>query len=352
MVAYDGAMAAGHEGFDEQRRPSSQQIVEELELLRRDHGISPTKIEAQAPSLLRLPVVEDQQRLKQLDPRDRHLAAYSAIGCVIDFAISDYEMQTILVLSMRYDPSLLRVRPNPEWEGVIRTTSLNQRHKFIQSLLFYGKTTYFDRLNVAYRELANQLVLRDHSPCRQAGVEQLAKSLMAATMQELLLLFSTHGQSILMETIAKEALPRVESKWKAAESTNYRIFARAIESALATDYQKRHERMYGRRNEKWDDWGTIPLPADALRRIILKNRDLPLVDKVAVEVGVTDPPTRFTPHGRPITTGSAYNRFRISLGLLASILGSEKAKDWSVPLLAEPVEAIETDVDLPHFEGS
>ena len=323
MVAYDGAMAAGHEGFDEQRRPSSQQIVEELELLRRDHGISPTKIEAQAPSLLRLPVVEDQQRLKQLDPRDRHLEAYSAIGCVIDFAISDYEMQTILVLSMRYDPSLLRVRPNPEWEGVIRTTSLNQRHKFIQSLLFYGKTTYFDRLNVAYRELANQLVLRDHSPCRQAGAEQLAKSLMAATMQELLLLFSTHGQSILMETIAKEALPRVESKWKVARTTSYWAFAHAIELAITSEYRKRTERVYGSDSARWPNWDTTPLPPDALIRVMLKDRDLPLIDRVSAEVGVTDPPSRFTRSGRPLPAEEGYNRFRVSLRLLAFVVETD-----------------------------
>lgn len=317
-------MQDGEASLDETLRPSSHEVLGELELLRRDHGISPTKIQTQAPSLLRLPVVEDQLKLKQLDPRDRHLAAYSAIGCVIDFGISDYQTQTILILSMRYDPSLLRTRPNPEWGAVISTTSLSQRHKFIQAVMLYGKTTYFERLNDAYRQLADQLVIRDHSPCREAGVEELAKLLVAATLQELLVLFSAHGQSVLMEAIAGEALPRVKSKWRTQGRTNYLTFANAINSALATDYQALYENQTRLAQSRPQDEELMPLDGKVLERIILKNRDRPLVDRVSVELGVTDPPSRFSQHGRPLRGGEPYTRFRTSIEILALALQAEK----------------------------
>lgn len=219
-------------------RPSSAQVLSELESLREGIGLSPERIRTKAPRLQELPIVSDQLDLEGLHPSDSHLAAYSAIGCVVEHSISDYQQQQILILTLRYDSTLLGIRRDAEaWNDVSRAPILSQRDALVQALLFYGKTAYFEKRKAAYAELANQLSMRRRTPCRAAGAEQVAVETLRLSLRQLLGYFTIEGRAVFREVLAEEALPLVHDRWKqeVADSASGLLWS-AIHQAIREAY--------------------------------------------------------------------------------------------------------------------
>lgn len=216
--------------------PSSAEVLGELEELREHRGISPSKIRDVAPFIQRLPITEDQRLFKRLSPDDRHVAAYAAIGCVLDHAIPDVISQQILILTLRYDYNLLTVQPREGWENAWRGPSLTARHNLVMALLQYGRSRYYELMRLAYDELAGQLLLRESTPCRLSAARQVAQVPVELALDQLLGLFSLAGRDLLRERLASQALARVDARWQASGNTAIERLVSVVRQALASEY--------------------------------------------------------------------------------------------------------------------
>lgn len=196
-------------------RPSSDEVLRELEVLRHGPGLSPQRIRERGPRIQELIVVHDQLDLEHLHPEDTHLAAYSAIGCVIEHTIRDYQHQQILILTMRYDPLLLSVRGDTQaWDNVLQAPTVSQRDALVQALLFYSKSVYFVKRQNAYFELANQLAMRTTTPCRNGKPSKAEIETSLLTTRQILGYLALEGEHLLREFLAGEVLQRIKSEWQ------------------------------------------------------------------------------------------------------------------------------------------
>ncbi|RRJ85685.1 hypothetical protein EG850_12240 [Gulosibacter macacae] len=218
-------------------RPSSADILREIEELRGRDGISPAKIRAVAPRIQTLPVVEDHRRFKGFAARDQHLAAYGAIGCVLNHAIAETTWRYILILTLRYDYELLpNVKPAAGWHEVRRASSLGARHDLVMALLNYEKSRYHELVRLAYDELVGQLLLRDTSPCRGATAQAIEELAIELALDELLVRFSIEIDQVRRERIAARALKQVDARWQPSGSTAREQLISVVGQTIASEY--------------------------------------------------------------------------------------------------------------------
>ncbi len=221
-------------------RPASSAVLGELEVLREGVGVSPERIRRRAPEMQQLAVVGDQLEYQQLHPSDRHIAAYMAIGCVIEHGIGNYQHQQILILTLRYDMSMLALRRDPEaWNEVRRATTVSQRDALTQALLFYKKSAYFEMRKEAYAELANQLAMRTHTPCRANGTDRVAIEILRLTQRQILGYFTVEGRAVFRELLADEALMQLNFRWwppSGFVGSSESVFNQAISQAIRDEY--------------------------------------------------------------------------------------------------------------------
>lgn len=198
-------------GLDEGRTeagdviPSQADILAELKVLRERAGISPARLSERAPLIMGLPLVDDQLDFRRFNPRDRHLAAYTVIGCVLD-RIPDVNWRTMLVLSLRYDFRYLSTPEGRKWETARQSGSHEHRTLIIRTIVPYSHSQFWVQLERAYNELANQLLLWTYSPCRDEAPRVAIAS--ARTGRELLAyllgLLSVEGQQVVRELLAEQ----------------------------------------------------------------------------------------------------------------------------------------------------
>lgn len=363
-LAYDWVMdqAGGiTAATDATARPSSADVLRELEALRAREGISPTKIREVAPLIQQLPIVDDHRQLKQYVEADRHLAAYGAIGCVLDHAIPDVIQQTILVLTMRYDYNLLTVQPEDGWDGVRRASSISSRHDLVQGILQYSRSRYFELVRLAYDELANQLLLRDVSPCRAAAEQQIMSQIERTAVDRLLGLFSVAGHEALRERLAVLALEQFDSRWKGSGASATERLISIVRQALAREYPDA-VRAYVRHMASPDNragFGQNPRP---LHGYAAKDVDLDYLitgdssvsfldrlDKLPSLIGITPPTTMRRPDGEePGARTYHVSKIRQSYRLLAAVLSSSAADEGAaVARVARSEFAADTEDDTP-----
>lgn len=325
---------------DATARPSSADVLRELEELRTREGISPTKIREVAPLIQQLPIVDDHRQLKQYVEADRHLAAYGAIGCVLDHAIPDVQWQTILVLTMRYDYNLLAVQPKDGWDGVRRASSITNRHNLMQGILQYSRSRYFELVRLAYDELANQLLLRDISPCRAAAEQQVMSQVERMAIDRLLGLFSVAGHDVFRERLAALALEQLDSRWQSVgESATERLVS-VVRQALAREYPDavhayvRHmappdnRAGFGQHSRPLHGYAAKDVDLDYL---ITGDPRIPFLDRLEQLpnlVGIAPPVTQVRPGAdEPGMRTYHVSKIRQSYRILAAVLSSSAANE-------------------------
>lgn len=223
------------------QRPSSSEIRSELVALRTDLGVSVGKIADKAPGLMRLPVTETQRKFQGWAESDRHIAAYEALGCVID-TWQNLIDQAILTVTLRY-------RRQGRSIGVGLVSAWNQptlttRQELLWEIIGYQRRHGEHLRDQAYQALAEELVMLHSSPCVAAVPPEpgeRAASEERYTIRELMAAFAVIGEIAVQERVAKEALKRLSQIRSQSETPGQSIRASSLEE-LANVFRKR---IYG-----------------------------------------------------------------------------------------------------------
>lgn len=265
--------------------PAQADVLSELKLLRERGGITATKLSEKAPLILTLPIVDDQLALRRFDPRDRHLAAYSVIGCVLDHT-EGFLARTLLILTLNYDFRNLRTEARPGWESVRRASSLTARHALIQGLVGYAREQYFEHLNRAYAEFANRLIDLERSPCRDHPPRGFPVTVaqQKLTLDALIGLFSAEAKDWAREALAREIVQQlpggIEEMRQRGPSTTFRSrVLGALASGYGVQYARKLQTNGGRKRLRPLPPGEMLIDPGVLLRLFFESDNLHPIER-------------------------------------------------------------------------
>lgn len=331
---------------------SSDEVLAELKSLRQREGISPRRIKVEATALRSLDVVTDQMEYRGFNPADRHLGAFTVVGCVIDHEIRDLLHRQILRISLNYRSERRADTAIREAESVIAAQqmgSLESRDLFAQAVLFLSRNPYEKHREQAYQELADGLVMSVVSPCRGAQ-GRVVGSIAADLMLETILgLFSMEAKDELRDKLAQEVLDRVPLNRE--QPATFASPSMELEAHLSMDIIHRYEDERVRRLRGPVDEALPPyLNGEGLSGILL-GRDRVFIERLLRSSGALAPKSSDPDFFRLWCEAFLLPMYVSSIRLLVQIMDSGDSRSAArdeVPPKVTLVISDETDFDWPE----
>lgn len=241
---------------------SSSEVLTELKRLRQREGISARRIKTEASALTSLVVVSDQMAYRGFNPADRHLGAYTVVGCVIDHEVRDLLHRQILRISLSYRPERRADTSFHEAESIMETqqmNSLESRDLFAQAALFLTKNPYEKHREQAYQELADGLVMSQVSPCRESQGRVIGSIAADLMLETILGLFSMEAKDELRDKLAREVIARVPGQLEKSASMIGTSPSKYMATELLMEFIKRYEADRNRRIQGAKSYLFLPL---------------------------------------------------------------------------------------------
>lgn len=132
---------------------SSDQVLQELLLLRQRDGLTLRKLKEKCPGLLALRMTTDELERRHLAASDRHLAALGALECAVRVLIARPDHARILTRTLNIQARV--------------DSSLEYRQDTLRIELSLSEKEFRRVQQEAYLQLAAELVMAETSPCAQ-----------------------------------------------------------------------------------------------------------------------------------------------------------------------------------------
>lgn len=187
---------------EEHEQPSTEDVLNELLVLRTRHGISAPRIREVGKQLMQLQVVDDQLAKLNLNPNDRHIATKEAILCVITHSIKRIEDQHLLLLGLNFP-----IDPDSPLGEIFRSSknhgnSLEDRGRVAcQHFDWQDHKTFLSHLKDALVLLSEELVLTNTSPCRNDDYIPIKLTTQQLAGASLMAMLSVEGRDTLRQML-------------------------------------------------------------------------------------------------------------------------------------------------------